>query len=73
MYQVNICDQARNELGILGGGKTFSEKGPDFLNYVEHIFPGGNASPCAPLVTSLMVILFAFNKNSQKVVEEKAV
>jgi len=31
--------QAHNQLGTPGGGEEFS-KGPNFLNYVQHIFSG---------------------------------
>jgi len=34
--------QARKELGTPRGGEFF-ERGPNFLNYVQHIFPGGEA------------------------------
>jgi len=33
--------QARNQLGTLWGSKSFL-KGPKFLNYVQHVFPGGH-------------------------------
>jgi len=46
--------QARNQLGSLGGGEEFSERGPNL--YVQHNFPGegkifqgGIRSPCVPL------------------------
>jgi len=32
------------------GTKEFSEGGSNFLNYVEHIFPGGTSPLCAPLL-----------------------
>jgi len=42
-----LLDQARNQLGTAGGAK-FSERGPNFLNYVQYFqtmsntfFPGG--------------------------------
>jgi len=34
MYYINNGDQARNHLGTLGWEK-FSEKGPNFLSYVQ--------------------------------------
>jgi len=33
-----IYSQARNQLGTQGRDE-FSERGPNFLNYVQHIFP----------------------------------
>jgi len=35
-----VQNQARSQLGTLGVAKRFL-RGPDFLNYVQHIFPGG--------------------------------
>jgi len=38
-------------------GKEFSEKGPNFLNYVQHIFPVGKkicSGGTKPLVTGLL-------------------
>jgi len=46
--------QARNQLGTPGGGEEFSERGPNFVNYVQHIFSGGRkkfqgvSTPCGP-------------------------
>ena len=65
-FESKICissnaDQARNQLGTTGGRRLFWKE-PKFLNYVQHIFPGGRnfsrgASPSwAPLVTGLMLI-----------------
>jgi len=53
--------QVRNQLGKPPGGcEEFSEGAPNFLNYVQHIFPGGRKifqegqiQPCAHLVTGL--------------------
>jgi len=44
-------------------GREFSERGSNFLNYVQHIFPGGGGeifskgdfAPCSPPVTGLAV------------------
>jgi len=55
--------QARNQLGTQGG-EVFSEKGPNFLNYVQYVFPVGGrkvflgeVSPaCTLLVTCLLFI-----------------
>ena len=44
--------QAGNQLGTLGEAEF--ERGPNFLNYVQHIFPGGGKKFCASLVTGLM-------------------
>ena len=30
------CDQARNQLGTPGGGEEFSERSPNFSNYVQY-------------------------------------
>jgi len=35
----NAKAQARNQLGTLRG-EEFSERDPNFLNYVQYIFPG---------------------------------
>ena len=35
-----VQNQARSQLGTLGVAKSFL-RGPDFLNYVQHVFPGG--------------------------------
>jgi len=50
--------QARNQLGT-PGGEEFSERGPNFLNYVQNIFPGageifsrGASPPCTPWLRS---------------------
>ena len=37
--------QARNQPGTPGGAKSFL-RGPKFLNYVQHIFPGGGRKKC---------------------------
>jgi len=46
--------QTRNQLGTLGGMK----RGPKFLNYVQHIFPGGRKifqGDVVSLVTCLLL------------------
>jgi len=35
-----VYRQARNQLGTPGGAKSFP-RGPNFLNYIQNIFPGG--------------------------------
>jgi len=48
-------NQARNQLGTPGGGEEFYECGPNFLNYVQRIFPGEKFSRgLPPLVTGLL-------------------
>ena len=55
-----ICARGRT-VTSLGhqGGEEFSERGPNFLNYVQHSFPGGRtfsrgvSLPCALLVMGL--------------------
>jgi len=54
--------QARYQLGS-PGGEEFSERRPNFLNYVQHIFPGGGAKIAQPppLVTGLMYGMLVCN------------
>jgi len=33
--------------------KELSERGSNFLNYVQHIFPWGRKPPCSPIATDL--------------------
>jgi len=46
-FKIRIQTQAGNQLGTLGGAKTFPrgaqifELCPIVLNYVQHFFPGG--------------------------------
>jgi len=43
----NTQKKTRNQLGT-SGGEDLSKRGPNFLNYVQHIFPG------APILTGLL-------------------
>jgi len=49
LYETTTGDQARNQLAWdTRRAKFFSERGPSFLNYVQHIFPGGVNPPAPP-------------------------
>jgi len=51
MYYVNICDQARNELGILGWWRKVFWEGPRLFKLCPtHFYSGGEAPLAHPLL-----------------------
>jgi len=58
------CNQACNQLGT-PGGEGFSVGGPNFLNYVQHIFQG-----FSPLVTDLPTTWMRKARHATKIYEQ---
>ena len=56
-------------LGQQGGGEEYSERSPNFLNYVQHTFPGGGRNESGhgpstpPLIVATVYILESHNEN----------